>query len=314
MSDQARRSKDSAANEHCDFDRFFAFLHNTLSSEEAHQVYQHLEHCQECRNRFYSFRQLAGGLRSSEEQYRSLVPGFLSYIDNPGPAQLIEQKKRQERLHDNLLLAQATGAYVWRKVTGRATARVSTARHVSRRAYKVRSLTVVFVVILVLGVVTLALASRSKFVPPPGQHPNPIVPATTITPTIQPPPAPSPTFTAVPGNQTSAGSGPSISICKDSPGKLYERLTICGQNFRQGDVIQLWAYMQINGHAQLHQIIATFKVGSGGQFQYAWSLMQCRNVSIVISAYDQSQHKQLGNTIRSNKSGACFHVTHNVTG
>ncbi len=318
MSDLARRSKDSEATEHCDYDTLFAFLRKTLDNEEAHQVYQHLNECQECTSRFDRFRLLTGELKA-EEQYRSIVPDFLAYIDNPGPAQLLEHKKRLERFYDDLLLVKALVAYGLTKITGRTSTQHGKPKQRPRQGAgaRVPLFTTGMLVIVMVCVVVLALVvPRLRNGNPKGERPhNHITTVVTATPYPSPtvgivPPTTIPT--TGPTNSSEPGTA-AIWICKTSSSGLYERITICGKYFQPGDRIQLWAYFQNGGHGLPHLVIANLTVIAGGKLQYTWSVIQCRNVTIVISAYDQSKKTAVGNTIKNLKSGKCSSI-HIVTG
>lgn len=299
MSDLARRSEGYWATEHCDNDTLYALLRRTLSKEEAHRVIEHLRGCAECMSRFDSFKMLVGQLTAKEE-YRSLVPGFLAYIDNPGPAQFLEQKKRQERLHEDILLAQAFSKYVWRKIAGSSARPTATEQRIGRRVLK--SFAIVCVTILVLGIVVLA--QRVDSIPRNTNPGNGLLTSTSTSPASFPSlPTPTPT----PPPTISGTTNATLSLCRWSSNKQFGHLAICGKGFTPNGKVKLWFYVRGNAARGSHPVTVTVTADSNGQFQLALLSIAglCRSMPITVSATDMTTQKAATNTLTISAQGTC---------
>lgn len=305
MTEQSWWTRDSAGKEHPDDAVLLAFAREKLTGEDEQKVYAHLIECPQCWDYCRGGR-LLYRMQPIYEPRASVVDEVFAHINNPADAWFAKQLKRLRQLPGDIELGLALVRYwamwyVHAFLPTRKSKEAGTTRRASGRSTKKLVLIYGLALLLMVIMVTLALAYKGKgrqSVLPGTSSIRKAPPQTTVS----IPPQPTDTPTPRPTRATSGPVAATIRLCGTTPYYFQERVNICGNHFHAGDKLELMVYMANSQVKPYRSLI----VNGQGQFQTFLIITQCRETIVAIYVKDFTNSSVKPAALTNIRVGRCM--------
>jgi len=341
MSGQTRGTRDADGKvTHLDDSILLAYVRRQLPDRSWSAIDLHLTNCSACSQRYTELKEssttLIDGLRPSPEEPQ--IEENWDWIENPEAAQLLYQRRQQERLHEDLTFGFAMLTHLpqvflalltrlpqmfmillanrqWTFVAKVMPSLAQVVRYRKAPSYpsefraknpiQTASVLVSLALVLVVAVLLALAAGKNGFFL--FQATNNYAPARGQPKVIVPAQStPTPRVT-VPGTggtatATPRGPKPTISLCLLAADKSHWRMHICGVNFTPGDKVELVIRIANSSPKTLRPV----PVDALGKFQDVWSLSGCRSVPVAIYAQDVEHPAIVSQLLLNIQYGGCM--------
>ena len=319
MSGRMWRVKGASVNDtvrHPDDSILLAYIRQQPLESRWSDIDLHLAQCSECAKHVKKLQEISisldvGLLPSQHEPPQSQRESNWDWLESPEAAHILFQSRERERLHEDRLLGMALLIHLpqlfqtvftylrlsfltkvlptvlqivpYQKVEAYGTGLKS------KNPLQATNLLLAFATMLVITTLFVFAMVRQPLTNIFHPASATTTAASPVNATITPHAMSTPTTTATisgAGPTTNGGSHktkPAISLCLTPNDKNQRRMHICGVNFKSGDRVAVIIEVVGSGPRILHP---TAYVGTGGRFEYVWSLNGCRSVPISIVAQD----------------------------
>jgi hypothetical protein len=321
MSGQTWGTRGLVGMEHPDDSTLLAYIRRQLAESESGAIYQHVSNCPQCAERWKEYGQISSLLsKTLKSGYWNQSPGTLServfeQIEYPEEAHLARlQQQREQSRRDAIrcwVLIIQPFAVLYRFLSRKS----NQPRKRAMAPVPIFSIPAIAFLIMLVSIAALAYSFRG---PIPFTNHSSVAHFMSVTPPananikghrILPlkngaSPNNSGTNATTPTPRTiTGGAKPTITVCTLGIDRMFSRIRICGSQFPAGDRVQL---IEVIGGSQ-SRLGRPVLVNKQGDFQEAWTILNCKQLPTAIYAYDVSSGSQLDSeTLQNIEFGKCF--------